>query len=375
MNPAITLDVLPARFGDCLLVECHRDGGPPWRALIDGGPTDCWPALRERLLAIPADQRFLDLVVVTHIDADHIGGALRFFEEGNAAIPGLAIGEVWFNGLPMLPDLDPGSDLTRSVGQGEDLVELLGGARPGGPPPWNQVFAGAAAMTPDHGGFTELRLDGWPTITLLSPSPKRLAILRRHWEDEVGRLQRGEVEEEEQPPLPPTELGDLRALAASRTPKDSSVANGASIAFLLEHRGASCLLTGDAFANVLGAGLAGLAEARGAAAVPVDVFKLPHHASRGNVSHALAALAPATHYVVSTNGDRFNHPDDAALARIVVPPSRGERVLDFNYRNPWTERWENPAVQATYGFTTRYPEPGTDGVRIALPAAEPAPVR
>src|SRR5689334_14820713 len=93
MAVAITFEALPARLGDCLLIECHREGERPWRALIDGGPPDTWPTLRARLNRLPRADRRLDLVVVTHIDSDHIGGMLPFFES-----PPVEVGDVWFNG-------------------------------------------------------------------------------------------------------------------------------------------------------------------------------------------------------------------------------------------------------------------------------------
>jgi len=365
MSTAITLEVLPARFGDCLLVDCHRNGERPWRALIDGGPSDCWPRLRDRLLEIPSQNRHLDLVVVTHIDHDHIGGLLRFFEDFRQAVPGLTVGDVWFNGLAQLPDPDTGA--ARSVTEGESLVALLGGRDSGDALPWNCAFGGAAVMTPDHGAFVESAVAAGPTLTVLSPTPKRLAILRRRWLAELDRLQRGVPSDEHEPALPLTPLSDLERLAAAATTNDAAPANGSSIVFLLEHQGASCLLGADAFPNVLGAALAGVAQARGATSVPVDAFKLPHHASRANVTATLAALAPAAHYVVSTNGDRFDHPDDEALARVATLDER-DVTLWFNYRNPRTERWDNPALQQRYRFRTCYPPEGTDGVRLELPA-------
>jgi phosphoribosyl 1,2-cyclic phosphodiesterase len=75
-NPAITIEVLPAGFGDCLLVSCAV-GRDTWRLLTDTGPDETYPALRTRLLTIPPDgegHRHIDLFVVTHIDQDHIGG-------------------------------------------------------------------------------------------------------------------------------------------------------------------------------------------------------------------------------------------------------------------------------------------------------------
>lgn len=361
---AVTLEALPARFGDCLLLECHRQGTRPWRLLVDGGPPDCWPGLRNRLLELPAADRVLDLVVVSHIDSDHIGGALRLFGDGEREVPGLRIHDVWFNGLDQLPD--PDTDTTRSVSEGEDLMALLAEPRPGGALPWNRAFAGAAVMTPAAGTTVGLTVPDGPTLTVLSPTWKRLAILRRKWIDVVDRLRRGEADEEPEPVRPVAPLGNLKALAATPTARDQSAANGSSIVLLVEHRGASCLLAADAFPNVLGSALDGLARARGDKSVRVDAFKLPHHGSRASVTAALVGLAPADHYLICTNGDRFGHPDDEALARVIVADGP-ERALWFNYRTARTVRWSAADLQRRYRFQAAYPTADDCVLRLELP--------
>jgi len=77
---AIRIEALPARLGDCLLVECLRPSGPPWRMLVDGGPPDTWPLLRNRLSSLPPSSAGIDVAVVTHVDSDHIGGFLPFVQ-------------------------------------------------------------------------------------------------------------------------------------------------------------------------------------------------------------------------------------------------------------------------------------------------------
>jgi len=72
---AITLEVLPAGFGDCLLVSCPV-GRSTWRLLVDTGPDEAYDALRRRLLLIPpgADgRRYIDLFVVSRAAATALG--------------------------------------------------------------------------------------------------------------------------------------------------------------------------------------------------------------------------------------------------------------------------------------------------------------
>jgi len=205
-----------------------------------------------------------------------------------------------------------------------------------------------------------------PILTLLSPTPRRLASLRRVWTKELLRIQRGEPSEPGRAAVP-LPLDNLEALAAIDTERDQSPTNGSSIAFLLEYAGRSCLLAADAFSSVLGNALTSLANARDGQPIKVDVFKLPHHGSMGNVTTSLLRVVPAQHYFVSTNGDRFNHPDDVALARVITE-AKWEPTLWFNYATSATLRWSEARLQAKYHFTTGYPAEGVEGgLRLELP--------
>jgi hypothetical protein len=75
------------------------------------------------------------------------------------------------------------------------------------------------------------------------------------------------------------------------------------------------------------------------------------------------------HYIVSTNGDRFHHPDDIALARVVTASS-SEVNLWFNYDTPAMRRWDDNKLKSRYNFATWFPDGAKrNGVCIPLPAA------
>jgi beta-lactamase superfamily II metal-dependent hydrolase len=358
---SISIDVLPAERGDCLWVECARPGKPPWRLLIDGGMPSTWPLLRARIENLAAPVTF-DLAVVSHIDSDHIGGMLPLLARGDVEV---RVDDVWFNGLTQLPKR-PAPEV-RSAAQGKQLMELLSEQHAGRWLPWNEHFSRAAVMTGGDGKYETIDFPDGPRITLLSPTPRRLLVLRKVWETELQRLQRGEPEEEETAmPMP---LDDLAALAAIETPHDRSPANGSSIAFLLEYAGRRCLFAADAFSSVLGTALTSLANGRDGNPIALDVFKLPHHGSKGSVTADLLKVVPAEHYIVSTNGDRFHHPDDIALARVVTGATRPPTIW-FNYACDGARRWSDPALQAKYRFATHQPA-GAPGIRIDLAEVPP----
>jgi beta-lactamase superfamily II metal-dependent hydrolase len=76
----IKLHVVQAEYGDCLILESSTSKNST-TVLIDGGPYQTFekhlePSLRE----LPINGKF-DLVVLSHIDSDHIIGLLGLLEE------------------------------------------------------------------------------------------------------------------------------------------------------------------------------------------------------------------------------------------------------------------------------------------------------
>src|SRR5947207_727960 len=96
------IHMLPAHHGDCLLIEYGKAAPYHW-VLIDGGTDSTWKDLEAALGKIPQAERKLELLVVTHIDADHIGGALKLFDNLPADI---SFDEVWFNGYRHLKEAE-----------------------------------------------------------------------------------------------------------------------------------------------------------------------------------------------------------------------------------------------------------------------------
>jgi beta-lactamase superfamily II metal-dependent hydrolase len=337
----LVIDMLPAGHGDCLVVTY---GNPPHRILIDGGTAPSYDDALTRYLQRHADAPLhFDLFIITHVDSDHIDGAVIFLQDQQRL--GVQLDEIWFNGWPQLP---PG----RGPLSGEFLGALLPDDR------WNLHFAKRAVVLPDKDGergeLPVVPLPGGATLTLLSPTLKALRRLRSEWEQVVQEA--GYKAGDEQRSL------ELLAKRKALHPRDrgvalyggdNAVANGSSIAFLLEADGRSCLLTGDAYAPVLHQALETLRRQRGVERLAIDAIKLSHHGSVKNVSADLLAVVDCQRYLVSTNGDYFKHPDPDTLG--LLAKTVGECQLWFNHDNDVVRRWETavePAlsqrISATY---------------------------
>jgi glyoxylase-like metal-dependent hydrolase (beta-lactamase superfamily II) len=98
-SPIFTIEMLPARHGDALWIE-YGDPDTPRRILIDGGPRSratmdrLRELLDERSSATVSGEPDIELIVVTHIDADHISGILDLFKQRDVAFTPR---DVWFN--------------------------------------------------------------------------------------------------------------------------------------------------------------------------------------------------------------------------------------------------------------------------------------
>lgn len=353
------LEMLPANFGDCLWIE-YGDPRRPKRILIDGGTGKTIDALKKRIAEVVADEgscRF-ELFVVTHVDADHIGGALRLVQQHEALK--VTFDDIWFNGYRHLVQVRKEEERRTDelgVKDGEKLTKLLEQGLP-----WNKQFNRRAIVVRDHEPLPVKTLPGGMKLTILSPTPAMLLRLEeREWEKIIEEEEQKRIEEEEEAALPRDVLGEnelrIEELLEPTDP-DRSYANGSSIAFVAEFGEKRLLLGADAYADVLCDSLVRYASGR----PRFDAFKLPHHGSAANVTNELLAAIDCKTFLVSTNGVQHGHPDREAIARAIHAGGEGTKLY-FNYRSPVNKVWAHPNMKLHYGYEAYYED---EGSRITL---------
>lgn len=342
--------MLPAREGDCLWVR-YGEPGRERQILMDGGRAATGKELRRRFAALAAARRTFELLIITHVDRDHIEGVLDLLKD--PALP-VRFKDIWFNGYDHLKNVKLE---TFGAVQGERLSKALldGGL------PWNRKWGGDAVCLPES-GLKRLKLAGGMTLTLLSPDRRKLDALEPVWVQECGKagLMPGGGDARPSEPKGVETFGgvNIEQLASNAFKADPGEANGSSIAVLAECEGKRALLTGDAHADRLVESITILKRA--ARRLKLDAFKVAHHASQHNISRELIELVECPRYLISTNGSYFKHPTPEAVARIVK--FGGKRVkLFFNYRTRYTEVWDVPAWKERYGYDVVFPAGGQNG--------------
>jgi hypothetical protein len=323
-----SVEMLPAQHGDCILIE-YGSAATPHRILVDTGTVGTFAALERRIGAM-RNLGEIELLVLTHVDDDHLGGALTLLRQLDRL--GVRFKDIWFNGFGHLQEgLLGGPD-------GEELTTLLETRAL----PWNQAFSGKAVVVPEDGDLPTFSIPGGMRIEVISPRREQLTALIPKWEAECRRahLVPGggvvlEPEEDDDDGLLGDEI-DVPFLASRKPGADASASNASTIALVATYRGKSVLLAGDAHPDVL---LGGLRRRR--SSKPIDVLKVPHHGAKPNNPQQLIDGVGATKYLISSNGVKFKHPSREAVARILV--HEGSKDIYFNYRSPINSVWENHA--------------------------------
>jgi hypothetical protein len=358
------LEVLRARHGDCLLLHYGTEEQPKL-ALIDGGPKTVYkPFLRPRLKQL-RDERGLDqdtplkidLVVLSHIDEDHVFGLLELTGElldakrnneprivevedlwhntfddiidndateltqavtarfGAAALNGDLPGDLIAD-LDVLDQTDAVVDtikIVASVGQGRNLrdnADNLGIER-------NVEMKGKLMMaSPKTKPF---KMSGGLSLTVAGPML-----------DEVKVLQKKHNEFLKANP----ELAQHITASALAQYADNSPYNLSSIVVLAESGDKTILFTGDARGDKILEGLELVKIIEPGETHHVNVLKGPHHGSSNNVSLDFFKRITADHYVFSGDGD-FGNPERATLEALAE--ARGKDPYEIHLTYPIDE--------------------------------------
>ena len=325
-----SLDVRRARKGDCLLLH-FGPADKPGLVMIDGGPKSVYqPHLKPRLIEIRAARGLdrqsplpVDLLMVSHVDDDHIQGILdltRELREASGA-PFVRIRRLWHNSFDELIGNDP-KELTSHVAAQFGSAALTGDL-PGDATvdtdddEDEEVVVSTIKVLASIAQGHRLRLDGEALNIPLNPPFDGKLVLAAAGEVAVTTGLTFTVAGPMQPELIALQkqhdkwLNELKAKGL--TPEqalaayvDKSVPNLSSIVVLARAGNRTMLLTGDARGDKILKGLELAGVLTPGQRLNVDLLKVPHHGSSNNLTTSFFERITADHYVFSGNGEHGN---------------------------------------------------------------------
>jgi hypothetical protein len=332
----LKLRVIQAEFGDCLILECGKASDLHY-VLIDGGPAGIYDAhLREELKAISDIHGKLDLVILSHVDNDHVIGLLDLIAElrgqkANDEPETIAINALWHNTFSQT--IGSGNDIEARVNALATNDTAATGAKTAAGVAIKGISEGhrlgvaaSAHGIPINPGFSYgvVSLENTPGVVtfgdtslhIVGPTERNLKKLRNEWLDWLR----------EQDEKIPTSNTFFMAMT------DRSFQNLSSIVVLAQAGEKKILLTGDGRGDHIYDGLsqAGLLDAEGH--LHVDVLKIPHHGSNRNIDRQFFKNISANIYVISANG-KYGNPDLAPLIWIVEAARERDQAIELFVTN------------------------------------------
>jgi hypothetical protein len=343
----LSFDVRRARKGDCSILHF---GTPdePGLVLTDGGPSQVWkPQLKPRLAQIREarnvddDQPLpVDLMMLSHIDDDHINGILELTGElitaADAGEPlPLKIRQLWHNSFDDIIGDTP-EELLASVtaaygaaglngeldseGFAAATAQVLASVEQGIhlrddarrlSLPINKAFDGKLVKA--DGKAKAVDMGKGLKMTVIGPMKQELLDLQK---DHDAFLKKSQKEKKA-----PTSLAAF---------VDDSVANLSSIVVLAEAKNKRVLLTGDARGDKImqGLELVGLLPENGN--MHLDILKVPHHGSDRNMETIFFERVKANHYVFSGNGENGN-PERKTLEMLLDARGNDDFAIHLTY--------------------------------------------
>ena len=317
---------LEANHGDCILISFNYDGlkrnilvdsgvSKTYEYIISGRPKD--GALKKLFIELKDNGEFIDLLVITHVDDDHIGGILKYFSSTD--FDSNMIKKVWFNSGQLIneyfqendenkneQELDEFDNTNTSINQGVTFETKLES---------NEIWDRKLIKSSDD----ELDEIG-VKFKILSPNDEKLKKLLVKWEKEShSSLTSWDTDYNKT-------IEEL--IQNDEFKEDTSIHNGSSIAFILEIENKRMLFLGDSHPSLIVVKLKEF-DISIENKLALEFVKLSHHASKANTSYGLLELLSCKKFIILTDGNYHGLPNKMTFARIFNINNEAE--LYFNY--------------------------------------------
>ncbi|WP_435308757.1 MBL fold metallo-hydrolase [Sebaldella termitidis] len=363
------IKIFPAKSGDSFLI--NYGSNLENHILIDGGFIETYDNfIKKELLKINSRNEKLNLLIITHVDRDHISGILKLLKEnGNSKeYKIIKIDEIWHNSYRHLQfdyseNIESGEKEKQnqilksfylqinnensskkgkiSIEQGSMLSSYILENNYN----WNNKFDNNAVLM-DY--LKKISIDENLNIIVLSPSKDTLEKLKFKWKNELIKKKSSFKFEEnklfddayEYYLIRESNKKYTRSKKCSLKKKidineikeyevDKRIENESSIAIIIEYKEKKMLFLGDSNPEVIEKSLKSM-KLMGYE-TNFDLVKLSHHGSLSSNTHSLINLIDSKNWIFSGNGENDN-PDIDLIKMILKLKKEYFKNFIFNYK-------------------------------------------
>ncbi|KLE15326.1 MBL fold metallo-hydrolase [Clostridium sp. C8] len=380
----------PASYGESFLVKIQQEK-KYYNILIDCGFKDTY---RKYIKPEVLECKRIDLAIFTHIDDDHISGALELFSD-EEILNKVTIGEIWFNDLfkfaihkklqytNSIESKDKSLDFMHnnnreslfddevSYEKAKTLSSYLINDKFMNK--WNTLFDGLVET--EINSYKELYLNKDIKIVVLSPSKERLDELFLEWcnylKIDIDKISVDEkmvencnnyfssidkqIKRERFDEQCSNDEFDISELA-EKDFNENTTANNASIAFFIETLDRKILFLGDSKAEDVEISLKKYISDKKINKIDFELVKVSHHGSKNNTDTNFFNIASSKKYLIATNGKRFKHPDLECLSKIIVKQKEFKKLYFNYYHSRVYNKLEDKNLKSQYNYEMDMPD-------------------
>lgn len=392
----IEIKAFKASEGDSILISFGKN--KETNIMIDMGlDTTYLNYIKPELLKLNEKGKRINLLVITHVDNDHILGAIEFIKENKNINHIIKVDEVWHNTYRHLKfENEKNSSLSlmakrelkgiirshsyKSYNDGGKDISVIQGTSLGGyllkyNYAWNELFNGRAIQIEKNKGG--INLTDNIKIILISPNQNKLDKLADKWlydlnkKYNIKKIGREEIWDDafefhmsnlteeysggKDISNKDINIDDIENLA-SKEEKDISKTNGSSMSFIIEYKEKDnekkLLFLGDSHEDIVFDQLNELKEV--GYELIFDLVKVSHHGSNKNISQRLIDLIECKKFIISTDGKRHNHPNIESISKILNRKNKKTIELIFNYNIPKVEFLKCNKLKSKYKYDLKF---------------------
>ena len=311
----IKFEFLEAGYGDSILIS--TDDGT--NILIDGGLVPTYKVIKKRVNKLKKKNE-LDLVVLTHIDNDHICGLISLIREKNK----IKINKLWFNSANLKVSKESSE---KAGGQAIYFEKLIKDN--------NISYSNDIYLEHNSKSYNINEIE----LNLLSPMLEDVEELNKNWVDKDATDCSGRKKEKKAQLTIDTRKmeeveHDFSMELHNGMTQNNTLENESSIAFILKYQEKKFLFLADANIDIINQNLKRLGYSKNNP-LKIEFVKLSHHGSQNNINHEFLELVDTEKYMTLTNGKKFKHPSKETLSLIIMKHYHAKKplFLYFNYKD------------------------------------------
>lgn len=332
----IQFEFLPVD-GDAILVTTED-----FVMLIDGGGKSTYRRLKERLELL---KRPIDLVVLTHIDEDHIFGLIKLFQDIRDKTTNIKVKKIWFNCLLdrkfLIESGNNDNSPAISQKQAEDFSSLLKESALLEIEYLNDVYC------EKHPYNETLSLSSSLKIRLLSPMHDPFENFNNNCDAELFDKQDMLITHGNDYHL------SIEKLMKIPFKNDSSKTNASSIAFIMFYGDYQFLMLADANIEIITKQLLSIFQSNPTINNSFEFVKISHHGSAKNTSDEFLDIIDCQHFIFCARGDSL--PSKQTIVRIIKNAIKNNSINNMYINKSLTDNQQD-LVSEGYGSNFNFSE-------------------